>query len=175
MTSTDDDGIRPDPADDDALEAEMRALLARMDPVPGRVLHAARAAWTWRTIDQELADLSALAELTHDSLLEEGTLLAGVRGPATTRVLTFESPEPPALTLEVEVSASGSAARRLVGQLIPPAAAGVVVELREGGIAATGEADDLGRFVLLAEGSGDARLRFTLADGAQVRTAWTLL
>jgi hypothetical protein len=172
--STSGDGPTHHTAADDALEEELRVMFGRVDPVPERVLDAARGAFTWRTIDHELAELSALAQLTHDSLLQDDALLAGVRGPAGPRTVTFEWP---VLTLEVEVSGTGTEPRRLVGQLIPPAAAEIVVELRGGGSGATGAADDLGRFAMDAVNAGDAdaRLRFTLADGSQVRTPWTRL
>jgi hypothetical protein len=159
-----------DAPDDDALEEELRVLLGRMDPVPERLLEAGRGAFTWRSIDEELA---ALAELTHDSLIEDATALAGVRGPAGPRTLTFESP---VLTLEVEVTATGGDARRLVGQLVPPSRAEILVEHRTSDApAVTNVADELGRFVIDAVGPGDARLRFTLADGTELRTGWTRL
>ena len=43
-------------SDDDLLELVGRALHAA-DPVPDHVLDGAHAAWTWRTIDEELAEL----------------------------------------------------------------------------------------------------------------------
>ena len=44
--------------DDDATtEADLRALFAHVDPVPPLLDDAARAAFTWRTIDAELAEL----------------------------------------------------------------------------------------------------------------------
>ena len=68
-------------SDDDLLELVGRALRAA-DPVPDRVTDGARAAWTWRTIDQELA------ELVFDSAAE----LTGVRSEDTARQLTFRAP-----------------------------------------------------------------------------------
>ena len=91
-------------SDDDLLELVGRALRAA-DPVPDRVLEGARAAWTWRTIDQELA------ELVFDSAAE----LTGVRSEDTARQLTFRAPG-----MEIEVMIVDEASRRIVGQLIPP-------------------------------------------------------
>ena len=68
-------------SDDDLLELVGRALRAA-DPVPDRVIDGARAAWTWRTIDEELA------ELVFDSAAE----LTGVRSEDTARQLTFRAP-----------------------------------------------------------------------------------
>ena len=162
-----------EPADDDALEEELRTLLARTDPVPERVLDAGHAAFTWRSIDEELAEFSALAELTHDSLIDDSAALAGVRAQAGPRTLTFESP---VLTLEVEVTGSGGDERRLVGQLVPASRAEIFLEHRaRGAPEAAGVADELGRFVVDAVAAGDVRLRFSLDEGAEVRTGWTRL
>ena len=49
---------------DDELLAELRAAIAEADLVTDRQREAARAAFTWRTVDAELA------ELLHDSALE---------------------------------------------------------------------------------------------------------
>ena len=81
-----------------------RALRAA-EPVPDHVVDGARAAWTWRTIDEELA------ELVFDSAVE----LTGVRSEDTARQLTFRAPG-----VEIEVMVVDDAARRIVGQLIPP-------------------------------------------------------
>ncbi len=91
-------------SDDDLLELVGRALRAA-DPVPDRVIEGARAAWTWRTIDEELA------ELVFDSAAE----LTGVRSEDTARQLTFRAPG-----MEIEVMIVDEASRRIVGQLVPP-------------------------------------------------------
>ena len=93
-------------SDDDLLELVARALRAA-DPVPDRVLDGARAAWTWRTIDEELA------ELVFDSAAE----LTGVRSEDTVRQLTFRSPG-----MEIEVMVTDETTRRIVGQLVPTGA-----------------------------------------------------
>ena len=80
-------------SDDDLLELVGRALRAA-DPVPDRVLDGARAAWTWRTIDEELA------ELVFDSAAE----LTGVRSEDTARQLTFRAP---GMEIEVMVDRRG--------------------------------------------------------------------
>ena len=65
---------------------------------------AARAAWTWRTIDAELA------ALVHDSTLDDQELV-GVRGAATVRALSFAAGEH---MIEVEVSEDGDRRRSSV-------------------------------------------------------------
>ena len=44
---------------DATTEAELRALFAHVDPVPQLLDDAARAAFTWRTVDAELAEADA--------------------------------------------------------------------------------------------------------------------
>ena len=91
-------------ADDELTELIAHALDAN-DPVPERVLEGARAAFTWRTIDTELA------ELVFDSARE----LTGVRSEDTDRQVTFRAPG-----VEIEVMVVENGTRRLIGQLVPP-------------------------------------------------------
>jgi hypothetical protein len=85
------------------------------------------AAYTFRTIDAELA------QLTFDSLAEGASAVRGADGP---RVLTFSTA---AAEIEVEISDG-----RLVGQLMPARAATVEIRGRDRTITVT--ADALGRF-----------------------------
>jgi hypothetical protein len=75
---------------DDELLAQLREAVAETDLVTDQQREAARAAFTWRTVDAELA------ELLHDSALES----AAVRGDDSARTLSFASGP---ITLEVEV------------------------------------------------------------------------
>ena len=63
------DNRQPTDPNDDALEELLGAALRPADPVPRHVVAAARGAFTWRTIDQELADL----------VFDSATELTGVR------------------------------------------------------------------------------------------------
>jgi hypothetical protein len=149
--------------DDEAVFTELRGLLARTDPVPDRLDEAARAAFTWRTIDAELA------ELMRDSAeLDAGAL--ALRSTATgPRLLSFESPR---VAIEAEVSVTGPRERRLAGQIVPPVAATVTLE--QGGVRLSVQADELGRFAFERLGAGPARLRAALPDGGmEVATPWT--
>jgi hypothetical protein len=144
------------------IEAQLRAIVNRLDPVPPRLDDAARAAFAWRTVDEELA------ELTRDSADEEAGAL--VRGPGGPRQLSFESPR---IEIELEVVATGDRERRLEGQLLPPGSAMVAVERPgEGGVSV--QADDLGRFVLDGLRAGVVRLHVVLA-GTQIATPWTTI
>jgi hypothetical protein len=148
---------------DEAVFEELRDLIARTDPLPERLDDAARAAFTWRTIDAELA------ELMQDSAEVDEAALA-LRGAATgPRLLSFESPR---LAIEAEVTVLGPRERRLAGQIVPPVAASLTLE--QGGVRLTAQADELGRFAFDRVGAGPVRLRAALPDGGmEVATPWT--
>jgi hypothetical protein len=148
---------------EETMLAELRGLLARVDPVPEHVDEGARVAFTWRTVDAELA------ELMRDSA-EAGEL--ALRGPATgPRLLSFESPR---VAIEAEVAVIGPRARSVTGQIVPPLAATVTLE--QGGARLTAQADELGRFAFARVGAGPARLRAALPDGGmEIATPWTSL
>ena len=149
---------------DATTEAELRALFGHMDPVPQLLEDGARAAFTWRTVDEELAELMRDSAEQED---EAGMLVRGGRGP---RQLSFESPR---LGIELEVTATGPRERRLEGQLLPPAAAMVTVE-RPGEDGLTVQADELGRFVLDGLRAGVVRLHIALR-GTQIAIPWTAI
>ena len=121
----------PGDRDEPELEVELRQAAARFDPVPPALLQAAAGAFSWRTIDAELA------ELTFDSLVDQDEL-ALVRGPAQRRLLSFQAG---GLAIDLEVT-SASSGRELVGQLAPPQQASV--EIRSGTGVVVIEADELG-------------------------------
>lgn len=138
----------------------LSALAARMDPVPPAVLEAARATFTWRTIDAELA------ELAFDSTFSD-LALAGVRGGELgPRLLTFEAPQ---LTVELEVSEVGDA-RRFVGQLVPPTAAELEIRHPSGATPVT--ADERGRFSADRIPAGPVSVRVVRSGHDPVETDW---
>lgn len=149
------------PDNDDQLLDMLRAVVNRADPVPADVEDAARASFTWRTIDAELA------ELEYDSLLDDDRL-AGVRGNDGLRTLTFVGP---AFLVEIEVAEDG-VQRRLLGQLVPPRAA--QIEVRHSGGLLKLDADDVGRFAAAGVAPGPVSLRCRLegSDAPPLDTAW---
>jgi hypothetical protein len=98
---------------DEELLAARRDALASVGPTPDdvrlteQVKASGKAAWTWRTIDAELATL------VFDSLLEESALVRGDDSTAA-RLLVFEGAGESSVEFEV-------GDRGLVGQLLPPA------------------------------------------------------
>ncbi len=127
---------------DDQILAMLRRALEAADPVPETARRAARAAFTWRSIDAELA------ELVYDSAEED---VAGVRGTETARQVAFRAPG-----VEVEVMVTHSGGRRIVGQLVPPQSARIELQTPDGN-QITGT-DTLGRFSFDDVPSGPARL-----------------
>lgn len=141
--------------DDDLME-ELRAALTP-DPVPVGVVAAVRASFTWRSVDEELAELlSDSADLA----------LTGVRGTGDRR-LSFEAPQ---LVIEF-VLVPGPRGSRLEGQLAPAGTARI--EVRHGSELTEIEADDHGRFVLDGVRNGPLALRVLRGDDTPVRTPAT--
>ena len=147
-----------DDLSDDQLLAALAEAVAETDLVTDRQREAARAAFTWRTIDTELA------ELVFDSRQE----LAGVRAEDANRQVTFQAPG-----VEIEVMVIENGTRRLVGQLVPPAVH--TVELVGADSVQSVESDRLGRFTFDVLEPGPVRLVVLGADGARiVQTEWVL-
>lgn len=139
------------------LLGELRNVVEQADPIPDHVVAAAKAAFIWRTIDAELAELAA------DSTLST----TATRAADAARLLTFQAN---AVEIEVEVAATG-ATRRLTGQLVPPSAAAVSVRWAAGSLEA--QADELGRFTVEAVPAGTVSIAITRpGDLRPVVTSW---
>jgi hypothetical protein len=147
--------------EEQALLARLRAAAAEVDPVPADSVLAARSAFAWRTLDAELA------ELTADSVVDDDRT-ALVRSVDTPTLLTFDAP---GLTVEVEVVVA-SGRRRLLGQLVPPEPGWVEVRHRCGRLEVP--ADEVGRFTADDLAPGPVSLRCQAATGRWVETDWFL-
>jgi len=141
-------------SDEVLLDALRDALSTPPDEVPPEFVEAAKAAFTWRTIDEEL-----LLITSYDSVLDD-TLFSRARATATARQLVFDAD---GVVLQVEVSAAG-----VTGQLMP--ASGPVTLVTPNGDHETAAVDELGMFVMGAAPRGPVRFRF--ADGC---TDWFIL
>ena len=146
---------------DEQILVRLAAALDAADPMPESVIEAAKASFTWRTIDAELASL------VFDSAAEE---LAGVRSAEATRQMTFRTPG-----VEIELLVVSETSRRLVGQLVPPQAAELTLHHEDE--TRTARSDSLGRFTFHDIPTGSVRLTCKLAgdDGAVVQTEWTII
>ena len=154
----------PDVLDDataSALLAQLGDALRAAEPVPEHVLAGARAAFTWRTIDAELAEL----------VFDSATELMGVRGGAedTARQVTFQAPG-----VEIEVMVIDDGSRRIVGQLVPPQE--VAVQLLANDTVTEARTDRLGRFTFTDVQPGPVRMSVLGSGGEHlVHTEWLLL
>ncbi len=142
----------------DQLAGRLGRIAAEVDAPPAEVVTASKAAFAWRTVDAELA------ELAYDSWLDDRPL-AGVRRAGGPRQLTFEAP---GLTMEVEL-VDGDA-RQMVGQVVPAGLEVVEVRHEEGSL--TVPVDGLGRFVVERLPAGPVSLRCRPDGGRIVDTDW---
>jgi hypothetical protein len=147
--------------DDLALLGRLGRALAPHDPPPADVLTAARASFAVRDLDGELA------ALVFDSALELEP--SGIRsgGGGGSRVLSFETG-----TGGVELQVVGDDEGRVLGQVVPAAAA--EVEIVAPGGSSTVATDHLGRFALERPAGGPVRLRWRSGDRL-TRTDWVVL
>ncbi len=140
---------------DERLLDQLRQVIAQVDPVPPDVLAAARAAFTLRDLDDELALLVA------DSASDLGAP-ATVRASLAVRLLSFEAAGG-GVELELTSSASGL---DLQGQLLGGLQGQLAVEHEDG--VEHPDVDELGRFA--AQGLPGTRLRLRWVDAAGRRT-----
>jgi hypothetical protein len=145
--------------DDQQLLAVLGRAIDAADPVPAAVTEFAKAGFSLRTLDAELA------ELVFDSATEE---LVGVRSEGETRQVTFRAPG-----VEIEVAVVAEGTRRIVGQLVPPQSA--TIELRHGTERQVTQSDTLGRFTFYDVPAGPVSLRCDLGGDQSVQTDWLIL
>lgn len=144
---------------DDALLARLRSTFGAIDPVPPAAVELARESLAWRDPN------AALAELVADSLVDNASVRT--RRSAGPRLLTFQAG---GLTIEVEVAENGDS-RRLLGQIVPPSRAEVVVRWVDGQLRV--DADEIGRFSAHAIPAGRVSLSCTLEHATEpVATSW---
>jgi hypothetical protein len=147
MSDTDDE-----PTDDELFD-ELRVTVQAFDGVPARLAEQARAAFAWRTIDQELA------ELQFDSLVGSDLV---VRSTSTAVAhLSFVM-----VDTSIEVDLSGDA---IDGQVVP-AVELVVLQLPSGEQVEL-SCDEHGQFSTPVPRSGPVRL-LARRPGLDVVTEW---
>ncbi|MFV2022403.1 hypothetical protein [Micromonospora sp. LOL_023] len=148
------------PDSDDELLIELGAALRESGPVSEQFIDAALAAFSWRTVDAELA----VAELIFDSACDREP--AGLtRSAGTDRRLTFRSGP---VVLAIEVTAFG-----VVGQL-SPAGPGRLSARSAAGQYEDVPVDEVGFFSMGVPPAGPVQLRATSAT-YKVRTCWVSL
>lgn len=145
--------------DDDRLLAQLRAGLAESDTVPSDVTAFAKAAYSWKTIDADLA------ELDFDSIEED--LPAGVRSSATARMISFQVGQ---WMLDVEYDETSG---RLLGQISPES--DYTVELHTAGALFSVASDEIGRFEADGISRGPLSMVLRLSGGDVIKTQWVIL
>jgi hypothetical protein len=145
--------------DDELLLAALGDALLAREAVPDWFITAGKDSFAWYGVDAELARLAADSAL----LATSSTTRAE---PAEVRALTFAARE---LTIQLELAPHG-----LHGQLVPPQAGEVELEL-DGGGSVRVTADELGYFAFGQAPTTTFRLRCRTVRNAVVSTSWITL
>jgi hypothetical protein len=143
--------------DDDELLGELQGAL---EPVPAAFIEAGKMAFTWRSIDAELA------ALTYDSSRDLVGAAQSRAEPAALRCLTFDATH---LTVELEIVHDA-----LHGQLVPPGP-GVAEIRRADGSVNRVTVDDVGYFTSTPVPTGTFRLYCAPEGGEPILTDWITL
>lgn len=144
--------------DESANELFMEQLRVAMAgaQVPEERRRAARGAFAWRTIDEELLALS------HDSLVGADVAVRSAVDEATARILSFEGG---GLQLEVELAGG-----QLTGQVLPAQACRITIQTPNASPTVT-DVDDSGFFEVSDVPDGPLRLRLEVGDQV-LTTSW---
>ena len=145
----------------DRLEERLRRVATEADPVPDAVLENARAAFTLRDLDAELAELVA------DSAVDDRVLTRD--GADDVRMLSFAAPG-----VSVELDAVPDVHGTGVNVTGLATGAGDALTIVRQDRRTTVPLDPHGRFTFQAE-PGLLRLEVTAADGRRVVTPWFLV
>jgi len=145
--------------EDDQLLAKLRAGLSQSDSVPSDVSEFAKAAFSWRHIDADLA------ELDFDSIDED--LPSGVRSSTTARMVSFQVGK---WMLDVEYDETSG---RLMGHISPESP--YSVDLHTAGALFSVESDEVGRFEADGIAPGPLSMVLRFRDGEVIKTQWVVL
>ncbi len=135
----------------DALKPDESALAPA--PVDDHMVRAAKAAFTWRTVDQELERLTMAAQTQVDAVL---------RTWRNARLVEFRGES---LSIELEIDEQS-----IIGQVYP-AGSGLITFIPATGSDVDATIDELGCFTINRVVDGPFRLRCVTTDGSVV-TEW---
>ncbi|MFI5682952.1 hypothetical protein [Streptomyces sp. NPDC051636] len=145
-------------SDDDRFLTELGAAL-RDAEAPDSFLRAGRAAFAWRTVDAELAELRLDSSFAEP---ESAGLRGEPYGPGP-RALSFAARE---LSIEVEIHPDA-----VRGQLVPGQPGTVLVRSEDGSVGEV-PVDEVGWFVIRPVPAGRFRLHVRTTAGTAVLTEW---
>jgi hypothetical protein len=146
----------PDWNDDEQLMLDIAAALHQPAADP-KILAAARGAFAWRTVDEDLG----LLRMFYDSYLETEATVRDT-GTAQGRLLAFQTE---GFGVEIELRDAS-----IEGQLIPPQPGEITLVTVEG-TEASATADEVGCFTLPAPPHGPMRLQCA-TDTGRLTTEW---
>ncbi len=146
--------------DDEQLLAALRESMRARQAVPDEFVEMGKSAYTWHTIDAELA------QLTYDSSTDGERTVAVRSETASIRALTFTSAH---LSIELEVNEDC-----LLGQIAPPRAGTLETQTRAGATTST-PVGEIGCFAVDPLPASPFRLRFRTSDGIVAVTGWVTL
>jgi hypothetical protein len=152
--------VPPWARNDEELFHELREAVVERRNVADRMREAAKAAFTWRTVDVELELLS----LSYDSSIDDAPLVRTATTSAP-RTLIFAGDT---LMVEVEVGTSV-----LMGQMVPAQPCHVSVLTAQGWFGEA-ESDDAGFFLLSRPSPGPIRLQCR-GDDKNLITDWVTI
>jgi hypothetical protein len=159
-------GPPPREEDTDAmdLDAVLREVVSRVDPVPPAVERYAHAAYAFRTADEDFADLE------WDSWTDDAEALT--RGPDGTRMLVFGPAGEAGTSIHLGLTRTATGLD-LDGLVEPPGPGEAEVEFRGGVIRRP--VDSGGRFDADLPAVRSIRLRLRGPDSAPTVTGWVAL
>ncbi|MEV0596740.1 hypothetical protein [Nonomuraea cavernae] len=146
---------------DDRLLDELASAMRAAEEIPREVVEAARAAFAWRDIDDELARLAYDSEVDGEPA---GALTRSESAPL--RAMTFVCRS---LTIELEVAGDA-----LIGQVVPSQVADIHVRVLSG-VTATVRTDEVGGFAIRPIPDHPFHLQCRTSDGISVATSWITL
>jgi hypothetical protein len=146
--------------DDEVLLTALRQAVQARRAVPPEFVTVGKNAFTWHSIDAELA------QLTYDSSHDLEPTRSARSEAASIRALTFTSAH---MTIELEVSQDS-----VVGQIVP-AQPGTIKVQRRDSPEATVTADEIGCFLIRPIPSGPFRLHCRTEAGLDAFTGWITL
>jgi hypothetical protein len=139
--------------------AKLRDGLDQSDPMPSDVFEFAKALFTWRDIDAQLA------EVAYDSSTD--TSLSGVRSTAVARMMSFQAGK---WLVDLEYDEPSTT---LMGRVSPDTTFNVELHSRGAHFSVT--SDDAGRFAFEGVSPGPISLVIRIDEGPVIKTSWVIL